>query len=77
MMSNNQTDQDIEELVNRKVRNRVARAVMKDIKLQVDDIEHQEQIEKEASKIIIPLLIALVLIVVLIAFGSDAISLLS
>jgi len=63
-MSNSQTQQDIDDLVNFKVRKRVSKKVIKDIQHQVEQMEHQEQLEKRASNLLVPALILLVGIVV-------------
>ena len=65
MMENNQQQQDIEELVERKVRHSVAKKVIKEIHQQVDEIELIEEIEQNSRKWVIPLLIGLLVIVLL------------
>lgn len=71
-MSGIQQDQDIDELVDFKVRKRVAIKVIKDIHHQLDDIEQQIKLEKTASKILLPLLfIFLVIIISILIFVPD------
>lgn len=73
-----QAEQDLDELVNHKVRKRVAKKVMKDIHQQVGEIEQQVVVEKKAANILLPFLVLLAAILVsLFSFWSDAMRLFS
>jgi hypothetical protein len=55
-LNHQQTDEVVEHIVRR----RVAKKVIRDINLQVDDIEYQIQTEKRNARYLLPLILVLV-----------------
>ncbi len=77
-MSHSQTGQEVDTLVNQKVRKRVAKKVMRDIHKQVDEIDQQIQIEQKTAKFLLPLLFFFAFIIVMLfANWADLMRLLS
>lgn len=66
-----------DDIVEHKVKRRVAKKVLKDIHAQVDDIEQQVETENQAGRLLVPSLLILLLIVLTMLFWPEILRLVS
>ena len=64
-MPESPSEQEVEELVDFLVRKKISRQMAKKVVSQVEQIEHQELIEKRSSRFLLPLLVVSAVIIAL------------
>ena len=75
--NDNDKQVDTDDIVEHKVRRRVAKKVLKDIQRQVEDIEQQVATEKRATRLLLPVSLLIVLVAVAVSFWPEILRLVS
>ncbi len=71
-MNNNPVEQEVNEMLDYKIRKRVANKVLTDIHQQVDEIEKQIDTEQKAKRLVFPLLfLAFLILITLTGFWPE------